>query len=306
MPLRRSPPPRGNTTLPVSITHCKSDSNLSPPLSSMQRELATSEPNITLRKRKRDAEEFTRQEVLEMFTSLKKEQDEKFDALMEKVQSGINAHTEQNANISSSIEFLSQKYEEAISRINTLEQKIASDEKYIRSLEIKLEAIDRSLHSSSIEVRNVPKKLGETKEDLLNMVKKVGDALNVPIQPGEIRDVYRINTKNETSQPIIANLGTVVLRDKIIASVKSYNNKYKSTKFSTTNLKIEGPVKPIFVSESLTMPAKKLFFQAREFSKLNHFKYCWTSRGKIYLRRTDGTAPIRINQESDLVTVKGK
>lgn len=306
MPLRRSPPPQGTASPTVSLTHCKQDSNLSPPSSGKQRNLVVSEPNITQRRRRKNDEESTGQEVLELFKSLKKEQDEKFEALMNKVQSGINKHTEQNANIVSSIEFLSQKYEEAISRINTLEQKISSDEKYIRSLETKLELMDRSLHSSSIEVRNVPKKTAETKEDLLNMVKTVGDALNLQIQPSEIRDVYRINTKNEANQAIVAQFSTVVLRDKIIGNVKAYNKKYKTSKFSTTNLKIEGPPKPIFVSESLTMQAKKLFFLAREFSKINNYKYCWVSRGKIYLRRTDGSTLIRINKESDLETLKNK
>lgn len=191
-------------------------------------------------------------------------------------------------------------------KINSLEQENVADRKYIRSLEARIELMDRNLHSASIEVRNVPKKGGETKDDLLNLIKNVGNAVSVPVQSAEVRDVFRINTKNEKNQPIVAEFSTVLLRDKIVGAVKAYNKKYSTSKFSTSNLKLEGPLKPVFVSESLTMQAKKLFFQAREFAKGNSFKYCWASRGKIYLRRAEGVPLIRVNSESDLDNLNSK
>lgn len=277
------------------------------PVPSISRELTSSEPNITMRKRKGEGcDVISRAEILGMFSKLQKQQDEKFSALMNRVQGGINTHTEQNKEISSSIEFLGQKYDEMVTRINTLEQEKSADRKYIQDLEIRMEQMERSLRSSSIEVRNVPKKDGETKEDLLNIIKKVGNALSVPVQAAEVRDVYRINTKSEKSQPIVAELSTVVLKDKIVMSVKSYNKKYVTCKFSTSNLKLECPPKPIFVSESLTAQVKRLFFLAREFAKGNNFKYCWASRGKIYLRRSDGAPLVKINNGNDLENLKTK
>lgn len=77
------------------------------------REHATSEPNIAMRKRKRD-DDISRADILEMFsvlqkkqediTVIQKKQDEKFSALMNKIQGGINSHTEQNKEISCSID----------------------------------------------------------------------------------------------------------------------------------------------------------------------------------------------------------
>lgn len=242
-----------------------------------------------------------------MFNKLQKEQQEKFTALMETVQNGIKTHSEQNKNISCSIEFLGQKYDELVSEIHTLKEEKIADRNYINLLvKAKIEQLDRNLNSSKLEVRNVPKKTGESKEDLVKMVMQLGSSVNIPIQAIEVRDVYRINTKKEGNQPVIAELTTVLLRDKIIDSVKTYNKKYPTTKFNTTNLKIEGPLKPIFVSESLTTQVKKLFFLTREFAKRKNYRYCWTSRGKIYIRRTDGTPHIRINNESDLESVEMK
>lgn len=310
MPLRRTPP-HGVSSPNIAKALCGSDPNLSSPPtiliaeSNAARDLASSEPNITQRKRKR-GDEHIREEMLEMFSTLKKEQDEKFNTLMQKVESGIKKHTEQNTSILTSIDFLAQKYDEMTTKLNKLVQKSSQDEKYIQLLEARLESMERRLQSSCLEVRNIPKKNGETKTDLLNIVTKIGEALNVPIQPSEVRDVYRINTKNENNKPIVAQLCTVPLRDNIIKSVKDYNKKYTTTKFNTSNLKIEGPSKPIFISEGLTTQAKKLFFHAREFAKENNYKYCWTTRGVIYLRRVDGGPLLRLNKESDMEQLKKK
>lgn len=305
MPLKRTPP--SALTLTSSLSHCVSDSNISDSLAmhvadghSLDSEHAVSDPNITMRKRKRE-DDIGRSEILEMFSILKKEQDERFAALMNKVQSGINTNTEQYKDITCSIDFLGQKYDELMKKINILEEEKTADRKYINFLEHRIEQMDKNFRSTSIEIRNVPKnKNGETKEDLRNIIINVGQALNVPFQSTEIRDVYRINTKKESNQPIVAELSSVFTRDKIITSVKTYNKKYSASKFSTSNLKMAGPPKPVYISENLTMATKKLFFQSREFAKANCFKYCWTSRGKIYLRKADGAPYIRVNNENDL------
>lgn len=306
-----------------SLMHCKSDTNISTSSTRnmitvpvLTHDHASSEPNVAMRKRKR-SDQTSKEEITDMlsviqleqdakFTALMKEQNEKFTALMRTVQAGISTHTEQNKEIVSSVDFLGQKYEEMVLRVHTIEQEKIADRKYIRSLEDRLEQLERNQHSSSIEVRNVPKKTGETKSDLLKIISSVGNALNISIQPSEVRDVYRINNKNDLNQPIVANLSTVILRDKIIGSVKDYNKKYVSNKFNTANLKLGGPTKPVFVSESLTVKAKKLFFLAREFAKQNNYKYCWPSHGKIYLRRTDGAPLTRINCDSDLESLNPK
>lgn len=260
--------------------------------------------NITLRKHKRGDDGFSKAEVIEMFSALKTEQEEKFTALMNKIQCGITTHTEQNKNIVSSIDLLAQKYEEALTRIKLLEQKSISDDKYIQYLVNRLEYTERNQLSSSLEIRNITKKDKETKEDLCSIVQKVGDALKIPIQAGDIRDIFRPNTKNVNNQPIVVHLNSVFLRDKVISSVKEYNRKNSTSKFSSSTLKLEGPSKPIFISESLTSTTKKLFFRAREFARGNNYKYCWCSKGNIFLRRIDGDPLIKIKHEKDLEDLK--
>lgn len=106
----------------------------------ISKEHAASDPNITVRKHKKEG--INRDEILEMFDVLKKEQDSKFTALMCKIQAGIDTHTKQNNDISKSIDFLGQKYDEMVSRIDTLERQKSEDRKYIQLLETRIDQMD--------------------------------------------------------------------------------------------------------------------------------------------------------------------
>lgn len=45
---------------------------------------------------------------------------------------------------------------------------------------------------------------------------------------------------------------------------------------------------------------KDYYYITREFTRDNSYSYCWTSRGSIYLRKTEGQPVIRIQSETDL------
>ncbi|KAL4710608.1 hypothetical protein ACJJTC_003244 [Scirpophaga incertulas] len=44
---------------------------------------------------------------------------------------------------------------------------------------------------------------------------------------------------------------------------------------------------PIFVSEHLTGKAARLYFLARDLAKNKLYKFCWTSLGRVYVRKNE-------------------
>lgn len=77
----------------------------------------------------------------------------------------------------------------------------------------------------------------------------------------------------------------------------------KQTLMNTEHLKIEGPPKPFFVSEVLTSKNKKLFFDARNHVKNKKLHAAWTSFGKIYVKRHEGSDPVQVLDESALLSI---
>lgn len=72
----------------------------------------------------------------------------------------------------------------------------------------------------------------------------------------------------------------------------------------TSHIKLNGPSKSRYISEYLTFNAKKLYYLARDYA--NHFSYCWTSNGGMFLRKFEGSFIIKINSEGDLASVKDR
>lgn len=86
--------------------------------------------------------------------------------------------------------------------------------------------------------------------------------------------------------------------------MRKYNKDHPECKLNTSHLKLEGASKPIFIAETLTTKGNRLFFLARDFAKANKYIYCWTSYGKVYLRKIEGSPLIRINEDADLIELR--
>lgn len=302
MPLNRTPPP------PISPLPEKSDVNknlnvTSDPAVGIQHynsapDLRSMLENIAGNKKRKfdDCDTCSTDAIKEMFTLFWQDQTARLDVL----QSTINSLTEQNSKLTQSVELMSNKYDEFLSRISQLESESRVDKKTIESLEGKIEFLERKSRSTGIEIRNLPKKMGESKKDLCALVQCVGKTINVEIDQSCINDIYRIKSK-DSSNPIIVELTTVLHKERILENVKNYNKSKKpGEKLNTSTLGFQGTVKPVFISETLTAKTQKLFYLARTFQQQHNYSFCWTSHGAVYLRKKEKDVHIRITSEIDI------
>lgn len=295
MPLRRTPPntpSKEETVEPKVSSLALTQSGSTPNLTTIEQE------NVTTRfKRKRDEEPTCMEEIRQLMAKAAAQSESKFAVL----QASISAISTQNEDIKKSIAFISKQYDDLIVKIGQLETERRADRCLIQRLEETVENLERQLHSTRIEIKNVPKKSGESKIDLCELVKSTATALNTPIQSQDIKDVFRINKKDDpSSSQIIVEFSSAITKENIIKGVRQFNIKNKTCKLNTTHLKLAGPAKPVYVTEKLTLKAQRLYYLARTFAKDNAFKYCWTSYGKIYLRQAEGGKQIPIRKEEDL------
>lgn len=300
MPINRSPPASPLKTPTVSafvhgektLQHCQS----SPDLPTLGINLAER------KKRKFEGGDASEVVVLmkEMFSALSKEQNQRFQDL----QLAINNLTDENIELVKSIELMNFKYDEFLSRITRLEAERRTDKSTIAHLEDRIEAMERKSRASGLEIRNIPKTTGETKDDLCKIVRSLGETLKVDVQDCDIKDIYRIKTK-DSSFPIITEFSSVMKKEKILKASKTFNkSKPKGEKLNTSHLQLKTTVKPVYLSETLTPKTQRLFFLARDLQKNLNFTFCWTSHGVVYLRRDENSPQIRINHEADLEALR--
>lgn len=232
---------------------------------------------------------------------------EMFDKLANKIEdlhSTINTIKQQNIELTKSVEVMSFKHDEFLSRVTKLEEDKVQNAQRIKYLEDRLEFFERKNRSTSLEIRNVMKEQGETKDDLCKIVTNLGSAINVDLQEASIKDIYRINAKDK-SNPIIVDFTSVLLKEKVIKGTKIFNKtKSKGDKLNSSHLKLKQRLSPVFISEALTLKSQRLFYLARLFQKQLNYAFCWTSHGVVYLRKNVNSSQIRITTEEDIEALR--
>ncbi|KAJ8725052.1 hypothetical protein PYW07_016010 [Mythimna separata] len=298
--MRRTPPPgmssAASTASDSETTRTSNTAiNLSgsyPNLSSMD---GVNVPSRNL-KRKYDNElpNFM-QEIRDLLEESKAQSEIKFTAL----QKSMTEIIAQNTELKKSIEFMNKQYDDIKIRLDNTERDRKVDRTYINQLEDKVENLERILCLSKIEIRNIPRKEGESKEDLRNIVSDTAKVLDINVERHEVKDIFRVNKKGGGSS-VIADFVSVSMKENILQKVRSYNRKNTQARLNTAHINIPGDIKPIYLSECLTMKSQRLFFLARKFASENNFKFCWTSLGKVFLRQKEGSQHILIKSEDDL------
>lgn len=302
MSLTRTPPPSGQLAaslsgavpIPQLLQHCSSEPSLTSEPATEMKTPRGSSPNMSFRNNKRkrlvcDDENLVcfMDEMKQMMSDFQTQQNSKHEKLLAVVEEFRLA-----------VDFLVQKNEILQTQVNRLETERAANFQYISSLESKVDNFERSARSTCIEIRNLPSSQPETKSLLVDNVIRIGKVLNVPMLTTEVKDIFRIKTKDPANKTVIVDFTSVLLKEKFVSGYKKCNK--ENNRLTTEKLRISGPSKPIFISENLSTKLKKLFFLAREHAKANGFKFCWASNGKVFLRKREGGPLVRVNNESDL------
>lgn len=229
-----------------------------------------------------------------------------FFAKQEKELESITARQKEiqqtNANIESSIIFLSAQNDEYQKKIVALEEQLKENRKFTTLLEDKLEDLQRGTRKSNLEIKNVPKKVKETKEDLVQMVLSLSKSIGSNITKADIKDIYRVQGKKDKTlnHPIIVETSSTLLKTDTLRLCKGFNlNNNHKLCAKDLGLRFSEDT-PIFVSEQLTAKGSRLHFLARDVAKVKSYKYCWTSYGKVYLKKDDDSQTILIQSEAQV------
>lgn len=243
---------------------------------------------------------FLEERIIKMFGTLQEDIDNKFKNIETKL-SSIQQNTK---DIEKCMDFLTERFEEISRKVESLDQAVLEKQSQIEYLEDKLEDLQRNARSSTLEIRNVPSTTNETKEVLSNYIIEMSGKVGVNVAVKDIKDVFRIPGKADSNKPIIAELTTTLLKNRVLKAVKTFNIANRTSKLNAFHLGLRGHSSPVFVVEHLTSRANRLHYLARELLRAGQFKYCWTSNGKVFVRKTDGSPIILIKTEKQVASLK--
>lgn len=306
MSLQRTPPSHSLTS-DVNVTNMSqysSDPSLYQTTNDSEG-FPTIKDNITQRN-KRPREEISspnqlsifKEEIKDLISSLISAQSRELSSITSK----LMEITESNAKIDAAVTLLTAQNEEYRAKIALLENKAQKQQEYISILEDKVEDLQRASRKTCIEIKNVPKKSPETRDDLIQMVMNLSNSIHLNMTDRDINDIFRLKSRGdgEKRSTIVMELRSTILRTDFLKKAKDFNFKNK-TRLQAKHLgfKINEDTS-IFISEQLTSKAARLFFLARDLKKAQKVKYCWTSMGKVLVRKDDTSKIIHIQHEAQV------
>lgn len=122
--------------------------------------------------------------------------------------------------------------------------------------------------------------------DLIAIIKRVTTTLEITLPDQDIRDIYRRPGQPEIVKVIMTEFNFVKLKEDFFTSVRRFNrDRQVSDKLNYEHVGIVGNKGPIFVDADLPYSTRKLFFRACEFAKTHDYKFRWTAKGKVLLRK---------------------
>lgn len=237
-------------------------------------------------------------EIKDLISSLISAQSKELSSINSK----LHELTESNARIDAAVSLLTTQNEEYRGKIALLEKQAQKDREYISILENKVEDLQRTSRKTFVEIKNVPKKSQETREDLINMVINLSKSINLGMNDRDINDIFRLKSRGdgEKKPTIIVELRSAILRSDLLKKAKEFNFKMK-TRLQAKHLGLTSSEDtPIFIAEQLTTKGARLFFLARDLKRAQKVKYCWTSMGKVLVRKDDTSKIIHIQHEAQV------
>lgn len=240
-----------------------------------------------------------KEEMKTMMKSVMEEQENE----LKKINPTLKEIQQTNRNIENSIAFLTSQNEEFKNKIEQLESQAKKDREQINLLEGKIEDMQKEDRKSSIEIKGVPKIKDESTEDLIGMVLHLSKSIDCVVTKPDIRDIYRTKGKKDGNKnsPIIVETSSKILKTEILKASKAYNVKHKDDKLCAKHLGIkENENTSIFVSEQLTAKGARLHYLARDLAKSKSYKFCWTSFGRVYVKKNENTSAIPITSEAQV------
>lgn len=154
-------------------------------------------------------------------------------------------------------------------------------------LTARVDELEQYTRSNNVEIKGVP-----VEPDVIDVVSKMGQLIGESVSKDDIDICHRVFTTKHSEPNIIVRF---VRREKR----NSFLAKARKTRQTGTLLGCSS-TKPVFVNEHLTRQNKQLLGAAVARKRVAGWRYVWTKDGRIFARRDENSAVLRLNSASDL------
>lgn len=225
---------------------------------------------------------------------------EKVDSLLS-MKTDVVKLTETVQELEKAVTVLTKDYNEVIKDLKESQETVKANEAELCALKaivqkqaFELERIreeqnaaDQYSRNANLEIHGLPTQPNENLQDVLNDLAEKLELSN--FSPADVTAVHRIPSKR-------GRIPTVLVRFKSVATKERWSNVRKKLRA----LHDSGMLPKLFFNDNLTKMNRELFWCARTTAKAKGYKFAWVKAGKIYVKKDETAALIRVNRQADI------
>lgn len=196
---------------------------------------------------------------------------------------------------------LTDNHAQYLMKLSQADTEIALLKSSVTHLRQQLCAQEQQSMRNELEIIGVPE--CET-ENLTHIVLTTSQLIGVQLQEADVDDISRVgplrpkgpklnDNDDRKPRPIRVKLLRRQKKDELLKAAKARRN-------LTSETIVGGVPRKLYVNERLTRENRLLFRESRLRATANHFRYCWTRNGAIYVRENDNKPSSRISSMDDL------
>lgn len=155
----------------------------------------------------------------------------------------------------------------------------------VSDLNNRLNQFEQLSRDCNLEIQCVPERKSENLKTILHELTTTIDCKLPEHELLNFHRVARVNPQSTRPRSIVVRLSSPLVRDKLIAAVKSFNKSHVSDKLNTSHLGLGGEKKPIYVCEHLSPSNKQLHAAVRKVTKDKNYQFVWVRNGRIFIRK---------------------
>lgn len=193
--------------------------------------------------------------------------------------------------IEDSVQFMSERYDELLTRTERNEQEVRDLKRRLEKVEaqddelvqMRREVDDLEWRSRRLNLEFHGIQTAEN-EDLVSEINKLAAKIKLPLlDKNDIVAIHRLPSKKDKIPGVICRFAKQTDRDMWWQNRKKLSDAHED----------------LFLLENLTKRTRTLLFETKVWAKANNFKYVWHYNNKVLMRKVDGDPVVVVTNACD-------
>ena len=187
----------------------------------------------------------------------------------------------------------------ALEEISTIKSRLDAIADKVDELSDAIEEFQAYSYGFNVKILGIPELVAsETALQTTTLCVKIFNKMGAETTIHDIDIAHRVKPRNASSRPkpIICKFTRRLAREEVM------NRRADVSHVASLEVGLpeSASLRDAMIVDHLTPNTQELFSAAKTFKDQHEFKFCWTKKGLVYLRRTEDSRPIKIKNSCDL------